>query len=122
MSEALEDIKRRCEAVGIKCEYDDASEELLIIWFPRGSETYDLFVDPNFHADWVANEPFEEYIRLKGYEASWSRNHQIIECNLVLSDTNYSPFFYSAYGLMSAAFEQLDQEQHETPSGSRSCA
>ena len=118
MSESFEDIERRCEAAGIEFEHDEGDESLLILWFPRGRETYDLFVEPGFHAEWVANEPFEEYIRLKGYEASWSRNDQIIECNLVLSDANYSPLFYSAYGLLSAALKRLDQAQHQAPSGS----
>jgi hypothetical protein len=31
MSEALNDVRQRCEAVGIECE-DDASS--LLIWFP----------------------------------------------------------------------------------------
>jgi hypothetical protein len=97
LSEALEDIKQRCEATGIEYE-DDASS--VTIWFPRGRETYDLYVEADSHAKWVANEPFEEYIRLKGHEASWSRNYRVIDCNLVLSDTNYSPLLYTTYKLL----------------------
>jgi hypothetical protein len=51
LSEALEDIKRRCEAAGI--EYED--EGSLAISFPWGNETYVQFVEEGSHAEWVVN-------------------------------------------------------------------
>jgi hypothetical protein len=117
MSEALNDVRQRCEAVGIECE-DDASS--LLIWFPRGRDTYDHYVEEGPHAEWVANHPFEEYVRLKGYEASWSSSHRMIECNLVLSDTNYSPILCTPHRLMSGVLDRLNRAQHGASSSGSS--
>ena len=116
MSNALEEIKRRCEVAGIDFEDDGSS---VLIWFPRGRETYDLYVEGGPHAEWAVSLPFDDYVRLKGFEASWSRNHRAIECNPVLSDTNYSPLVYTTHKLMSAVLEQLDREQRGRSSGPR---
>ena len=109
MSNAIEEIKRRCEEAGL--EYEDDSPQVLI-WFPRGTETYDLYVEPGSHAEWVANEPFDEYVRLEGYEASWSRNRRMIECNLILIEDYQGPSFYTGQRLVAEAFKRLGREQH----------
>jgi hypothetical protein len=106
MSEGLNNIRQRCEAVGIEYE-DDASS--LLIWFPRGRDTYDLYIEEGPHAEWVASLPFEHYVRLKTYEASWSKEHQVIECNLVLSDSRGMSSSGSERRLISKVVRHLRQ-------------
>jgi len=107
--EAIEAIKNRCEASGIDYEeierewnflWDEGGEQEIIEHFdeetggatvlrieiPRGRETYSVFIQQGFCAEWVLNEPFEDFKKLKGYEASWSPKHRVIECNLVPCD------------------------------------
>ncbi len=96
MSNAFDEIKRRCEGAGIECE-DDGS---LTIYFPRGGGTYPQYVEHGPHAEWVAGLPFEDYVGLRRYEASWSRKHRVIECDLVLSDQRGISPFRSERGLI----------------------
>lgn len=103
--EAIEEIKNRCEAAGI--DYEVIEGEWTYLWdaegtqeiiedfheegrvsglrlkIPRGRETYPVFVQEGACAEWMLSEPFEEFEKLKGYEASWSPTRRVIECNLV---------------------------------------
>jgi hypothetical protein len=106
LSEAYEDIKRRCETAGI--EYDD--EGSLTIYLPWGEQTYPQFVQDGPHAEWVAGLPFEYYVMLKGFEASWSRGHRVIECDLVLSDRRGISTFSSQRRLITNIVRHLRQK------------
>ncbi len=104
--EVLDELKRRCEAVGLKLDDSDVEDfetELedwqedysvfnLQVAFPRGRRTRTVWLDlfPGVPlVRWFLREPFEEYAYLGGFEASWSRSERVIECNLVpaASDT-----------------------------------
>lgn len=112
--EALDELKRRCEAAGLTFDdqdfaafekyvsslppryaelysMDDHPVLTLDIAFPRGRATQDVGIDmlPGLSlVKWFLREPFEAYAYLGGFEASWSRSGQVIECNLVDADSN----------------------------------
>jgi hypothetical protein len=105
LSEVLEDIKQRCEAAGI--EYEDQGS--LAIRFPWGNETYVQFVEVGPHAEWVASQPFEDYLGLTRYEASWSSKHRVIECDLVQSDARGLSASYTEQRLIRDVVRYLRQ-------------
>jgi hypothetical protein len=81
----IEEIKRRCEAGGLSyAETDDS----LRIDFPRGERTRSIWIDFEWeeHARSVLSEPFEDYVLLDGYGASWSPKRRVIECSVARYD------------------------------------
>lgn len=110
MSDIFEEVKLRCEEAGIGYEevlgewsvleevegeqkivkYSDEPEIgpvwVLRIDIPRGRGTFPVYVQGVPYAEWLLSEPFEDFKKLKGYEASWSLKHRVIECNLVPCD------------------------------------
>lgn len=118
MSEAIEQIKKRCEAAGI--DYEETEREwrflleeggeqeiiesfdeeagkatVLRIEIPRERETSSVFVEEGYYAEWVLSEPFEDFKKLKGYVASWSPKHRVIECNVLPCDPAQSRYLLS---------------------------
>lgn len=89
MSEALDEIKRRCEAVGLEFVENEAHPEWddwpvsVDIYFPAGRDTYSVEIEDGVAALWLLGEPFEKYKKLRGFEASWSPEYRVIECNLL---------------------------------------
>lgn len=101
MFECFETLKRRCEAAGLKYDdyylnqgvYEDLPDEdrlppSLEVYFPRGRRTRTVEIEGEVTATWFLREPFEKYRYLEGFEASWSPEDQVIECNLVEGKTN----------------------------------
>jgi hypothetical protein len=121
MLEAFEELKRRCEAAGLKCvepdfdpEYIDDPEYRLNlcmdISFPRGRNTWLVKVCGDITAQWFLQEPFEKYKMLEGFYASWSPEHQVIECDLVDCTSN-SLLFSEDWWTFSHALRVLGLER-----------
>jgi hypothetical protein len=76
--ELIEEIKRRCEAGGLSyAETDDS----LRVDFPKGKRIQSIWIDYDWgeeHARMVLSEPFEDYVLLEGYSASWSPKRRVI--------------------------------------------
>ncbi len=111
MAYIFEEIKKRCEAAGIDYEEiegewsvlrEKVGEQEIIkyideevgsighlrIDIPRGRGTFPVYVQAGPYVEWITylDELFEDSKKLKGYEASWSVKHRVIECNLVPCD------------------------------------
>lgn len=87
MLEPIGEIKQRCAAAGFEFEErnprnPERSNSLWVFKVPKGRDLHEITLEDEIVAQLIAGEPFEEYVRLSGYEASWSRKHQIIECTL----------------------------------------
>ena len=84
----IEEIKRRCEAGGLSyAETDDS----LRIDFPAGERTGSIWVDYGWeeHARAVLSVPFEDYVLLDAYSASWSPKRRVIECSVARYDAGH---------------------------------
>lgn len=102
MYPSFEALKSRCAAAGLKivdefaldeAEYADIPEEdrpmpYLEIEFPRGRRTRVVEVVEEDLAAWFLGTPFERYRYMEGFEASWSPEDDVIECNLKEGSTN----------------------------------
>ena len=84
MTKELFEIMRRCQAAGLRCDYDGSC---LIVNFPG---TFGVFICEGGHDQWVleeVEERFEEFEALEGFPcATWSPSQRMIECNLVEVD------------------------------------
>ena len=89
MLEALEELKRRCEAAGLDFVEPDFETEFLDdpdymlnvcmdISVPRGRRTQLVEICGEGMAKWFLQEPFEDYKMLEDYNASWSPKRKVI--------------------------------------------
>lgn len=99
---SFEALKRRCAEAGLKiveeadldpAQYPPALEEdELVPWveiaFPRGRRERVVEVAEVDTAEWFLETPFERYRYLEGFEASWSPEDGVVECNLKEGLTN----------------------------------
>jgi hypothetical protein len=99
MSEALDEIKRRCEEAGLEFGEDEGDPEIgypdtLCIEFPEGRNIGEVFIQDGAPAERLVGEHFEGYRLAEEYEASWSPDQRVVECTLTgsLSQTEIYAF------------------------------
>jgi hypothetical protein len=94
--ELSDELTRRCQAAGLEFEEMEAGHAvydpmpMYLIQFPKGRTTREVEIDGYQDATvrWFLREPFEAYAYLEGFEASWSVQHRVIECNLLDAASN----------------------------------
>ncbi len=93
--EIFEEFRRRCQAAGLELEELDRDDayglmRMLLIQFPQGRTTreVEIYVGEEAFVRWFLREEFEAYAYLQEFEASWSAQHRVIECNLVDAASN----------------------------------
>ncbi len=110
MYPSFEELKRRCAEAGLKLvdefaldetEYADVPEDdrpmpFVEIAFPMGRRTRVVLVEEEAAAERFLQTPFERYRYLEGFEASWSPEDGVIECNLKEASTNSLVLSYEA--------------------------
>lgn len=100
MSEAFDELQRRCKEAGLRFHAEEGAE--LYITYPRGRKDDEILLD-NDDASilMLLREPFEKYKGIEGYIASWSPKDGIIECNVHRTDPRLLPhdIFYARSGL-----------------------
>lgn len=93
--EVLDELRRRCQEAGLRFEEFDRDDPYglmhwFLIQFPQGRSTreVEIYVGHDAIVQWFLREPFEAYAYLEEFEASWSAQHHVIECNLVDAASN----------------------------------
>jgi hypothetical protein len=96
----IEEIKRRCEAGGLSYAETEHSLRIDFPTGPTGERTGSIWVDYGWeeHARAVLSVPFEDYVLLDGYGASWSPKRRVIECSVARYDAGHvkSPDYEAA--------------------------
>ncbi|CAA9213666.1 MAG: hypothetical protein AVDCRST_MAG93-136, partial [uncultured Chloroflexia bacterium] len=82
LADSFEELKRRCEAAGLRYE-EDREHEALVLHFPRGREKIEVHVAFDEEAQQLLRQPFETYRAIQGFQATWSSEQGVIECNLL---------------------------------------
>ena len=90
MAKAIDELKRRCEAGGLRVERDEDYSGLHYVRYPPDKGDYCIEVWDDAEARVLLEEPFERYRGIDGFKASWSPQDGVIECNL-LGVEPYSP-------------------------------
>ena len=78
MSEAFDKVKKRCEAAGLIIgeqdadPRDDVPAALLMLEFPRGRTTDEVWIQDGFPVQRLLDEPFERYRLIEDLEGHWS--------------------------------------------------
>lgn len=83
MSDAFEELKRRCNGAGLRYEAEYDQGEYLTLHYPRGRGTADVWVAFDEEAQQLLRQPFEMYRAIEGFQATWSSEQGVIECNLL---------------------------------------
>ncbi len=114
MSEAFDKIKTRCEAAGLVIgehdadPRDDVPAALLMLEFPRGRTTDEVWIQDGFPVQRLLDEPFERYRLIEGLEGHWSPEDKVIECALVSIIS--PPAFFPATREVESVLEKLGQK------------
>ncbi|MDP9437253.1 MAG: hypothetical protein M3P49_00660 [Actinomycetota bacterium] len=96
MSDAADELKRRCLEAGVELEEGDESEESWggpgthTVSFRRGRTLHPVMLDDDATIRLLLREPFEKYVGLTGLMASWSPEEGVIECNVENVDPAHS--------------------------------
>jgi len=114
MSEAFDKVKKRCEAAGLIIgeqdadPRDDVPAALLMLEFPRGRTTDEVWIQDGFPVQRLLDEPFERYRLIEDLEGHWSPEEKVIECALI--NIISPPSFYPASREVESVLERLGQK------------
>ncbi len=88
MSDAADELKRRCREAGVELEEVHESDEsreaplTCTVSFQRSGALHPVLLSDADTIRLLLREPFERYVGLTGLMASWSPEEGVIECNV----------------------------------------
>lgn len=82
MTERLEQIQNICDENNIDYSINEEGRKLLVLKIKRERQSTELFIRDGRSADEFISDDFYKYRFIQGYEAIWSEEEDIVECQI----------------------------------------